>query len=57
MKKEKSKFMYSGKNSKKFWEHINSQKGMKKKHFYALGVLLQDIEYQILAEIYGDDVK
>jgi len=51
-KKIQLEFQYSGKNSKAFWGIVNSLPQAKKEVAYALGVALQNLEHQVLMEIY-----
>jgi hypothetical protein len=48
---------YSGKNSIKFWDRVNKIKGVKGEALYTLGVVLQNLEEDVLhkVELYEQD--
>jgi hypothetical protein len=48
-KPEKFRPHYSGPASKKFWAHIKNLPDSRHDEMYALGCILQDIEYRVLA--------
>jgi hypothetical protein len=39
---------YSGRNSHGFWRYVNALKGKDHDAAYAMGVMLQDLEYRVL---------
>lgn len=49
---DKTKLYYSGDNSRKFWKRINKLKGIEHDVFYSLGVILQNLEQDVLHKLY-----
>ena len=45
---DKKNYYYSGKKSKKFWDRVNKLKGKKQDAMYTLGVVLQNLEGDVL---------